>query len=403
VKLNYRIEEPEEPKRFNIKTKISKLNPDKIPNLISEKNLEIIQDGDEDPYYKTQEIDILEKANGVLYTKEFWKTYLSKMEDHPIPGSKDGHHITWAKRPPTDLFLIGGKLIKNIVYLKNYIPKQGNNTSNETFIKEAKAGMIHFSIVSYTKDKIFLDADGFITDIHAIESVKGERNDAVEVGLGAMAQKTNTDNKETLIKTVEDLNAQAESDDDKSVYKIILQQLNHKPTKSNKGDNRFMELDEIFEKLNNMKVNGELNILDFCSKLKIEVVNDTHRNAVKTVENLSKKLNTKDVLESVNEIVIQNEKLISENFKALRENKMNEVFGPEKNGKEENFKRSTAELLVSKEIMTPAELDQKINEANENELVKKFSFAEADENSESNASGVIKKDKNESEFNSEDV
>ena len=92
-KLNFRIEESTEPKLFIYKSNASKLSPDKIPTLISEKNLEIIQKGDDTPYYKTQEIDITERANGVLFTKEFWETFRKFLADHQFerqPSSGSG-------------------------------------------------------------------------------------------------------------------------------------------------------------------------------------------------------------------------------------------------------------------------------------------------------------------------
>ena len=377
MKTNFKLSTPDEPKKFNlVDLSDSVISAELIPNLIPDKVLRDIQAGDADPYYKVQEIDISEPANGVMYTPEFWNSYLNKLKDRPIPGSKDGHHLSLYGRPPTDFYLVGGKLNaeKNTVYLKNYIPPDGDTTTNKGFIRDLKAGIIHFSIVAYTKDKIYFNEDGEIELIEAIESVKGERNDAVEYGLGAMTQKTNTKDPEI------------------------------KPVKKTNTEVNTMDFKEILTTLKNLKANGEIDVNQVAKTLGIEVVTEEHKNAVKVQTELKKVLKTDNVVESVNVLLANSEKVKVDTFALLRNKKMTEAFGPEKVEDKDNLKRNAAELLVSKEIVEDKELDKQIEAAKANNLVMSFSYDEADENSKQNdLSGVEKLNKDKSEFSGEAV
>jgi hypothetical protein len=76
------------------------------------------------------------------------------------------------------------------VYLKNYIPPKGESGDNGVFIAMNKAGMVDYSIVSYTRDVVQSTPDGEPVR-QCVESLYGERNDAVDLGSGAMDMKTN--------------------------------------------------------------------------------------------------------------------------------------------------------------------------------------------------------------------
>lgn len=166
---------------------------DEIPNIAPKEAVAEFMKGDEAPYFKLQRIDYPIKANGLNYSEKFFETYLKNVSLHPFPGSKDGHAL-FGNRGKTDFVLIGGLIEKKengkgSVYLKNYIPPVGESGSNETFIKECKSGMIHFSIVSHAKHEMIETPNG--KEINIVESLYGERNDAVDHGTGAMKQVTN--------------------------------------------------------------------------------------------------------------------------------------------------------------------------------------------------------------------
>lgn len=182
-------------RRLNYRTS-GKINytADEIPNLAPKEALAEFMKGDETPYFKLQRIDYPIKANGFTYTESFFQSFLKNLKDAPFPGAKDGHEMQWGKRGNTDFILVGGLLEskgdgKGSVYLKNYIPPMGALSSNETFIKENKAGMVHFSLVSYVKEERIETKDGY--EVNIVESLYGERNDAVDRGTGAMQQVTN--------------------------------------------------------------------------------------------------------------------------------------------------------------------------------------------------------------------
>ncbi len=127
------------------------IKPDVIPNLVTASAEKEIMEDDKDPYYKIQRMEYPIVGNRIEYTESFFESFLNKLKDSPIPGSKSGHGSFFgSERPDTDFYLVGGKLEKNgdgtgIVYFKNYIPKEGATSNNTRFITENKANMVHFS------------------------------------------------------------------------------------------------------------------------------------------------------------------------------------------------------------------------------------------------------------------
>jgi len=179
---------------LNLRSEKVSLSPAVIPTLVPLSVMNDLQRGDPDPYYKLQAIKYPVEGGGVypsekaVYTEDFFKSFLGVCRKRPIPGSKRGHEPE--SRPRTDFYLVGGKLEesgkgKGVVYLKNYIPSEGDGTSNAGFIRDMKARMVHFSIV--TKPEYRMEGD-----VQIITGSAGyERNDAVEYGVGAMEQSTN--------------------------------------------------------------------------------------------------------------------------------------------------------------------------------------------------------------------
>lgn len=217
---------------INMKKKFKKLNlrdfndqklvisDVEVPTLVPENIMQEFLKDDPEPYYKIQKIDYPIKANGYTYQEGFFETFLNKLNRSYIPGSKYGHTTSWGARPTTDLLLVGGKLEKHgdgsgSVYLKNYIPKNGESGDNTFFIKENKSNNVDYSLVAYTRDEV-IRKDGEETIVNVLESLGGERNDAVEYGLGAMKQKTNKQeggsklNKKELLEGLKTLKANAE-------------------------------------------------------------------------------------------------------------------------------------------------------------------------------------------------
>jgi hypothetical protein len=343
-----------------------KINPETISTLIPKKALNLLISDDPDPYYVIEEIfDITEKANGIEYTKEFWDSWIAKLNKRPIPGSKDGHTFN-RKTPPNDFFTVGGELRKNTVYLKIYIPPEGAKESNENFIRDIKLGVIHFSVVSWTKDIVELDENGWIQNIKAVESMKGERNDAVEFNMGAMEQKVNKKN------TADEDKDSSDKDKLKEMEGIIM------------PENVYSD---IIKNLNNQIENGTITKKQLAADLKIEIVTDQHVSSVNTLNEITKILGDKP-LEKINLMIDEKIEVDKGKYNLMREELMAKEFGPLKvkvNGEEkDNLKRCAAESHVSTEPQEKKNLEAEIEKAKNDPVVKSISFKAADFTSEEN-------------------
>ena len=190
---------------FNFKSAKLTISADEVPTLVPSSVMDELQKGDAEPYFKIQAINFPVEGNGVyparraIYTKEFWESFLAVTKNRPIPGSKRGHEFSG--RPATDFYLVGGKLVgengKGTVYLKNYVPPEGDTTPNAGLIRDMKAGMVHFSLV--TRPKYVTEGE----EQRFIGSAGFERNDAIEYGAGAIEQTTNSaDAVEPLVDSV---------------------------------------------------------------------------------------------------------------------------------------------------------------------------------------------------------
>ena len=360
-----------EPRQCKTKLNLS-INPETIPILITQEKLNIIQADDNNFYYAIQEIeDITEPANGIEFIQSYWESYLEKLKEHPIGGRKKGHisPYNWWQTAENDFYLIGGKIEGNKVYLKNYIPPEGFESSNKSFIRDVKAGTVHFSVVSYTEDIIETDENGNIKSIKAIRSVRGERNDAVEVDMGAMKQKVNKDDKT--------------SNNNKTEGYIM-------------ADNVY---NDIVKNLKNQIDNGSVGKPQIAKDLGIEIITDDHKQAVLTVNKITEILGPCDFEKTIQEMKQNAEKVRQQAYDNMREKIMAEVFGPEKikvNGVDtDNLKRLAAEPLVSKDIQDEKTLKEQIEAAKENPVVKNASFQQADITSDMNdLSGGISVNKN---------
>ncbi len=160
--------------------------------------------------------------------------------------------------------MIGGKNESNgdgtgAVYFKNYIPKSGATSSNDRFIEENKLNMVHYSLVTYPRINSEYDPVKDESVRTAIETLRGERNDAVEYGMGAMQQQTNSD------------------ESGKNVKKNVKK----------KGE-KHMNKDELLKALNNLMENGQLGLAELADSAKFadKLVNADHVAAVEIKKNL---------------------------------------------------------------------------------------------------------------------
>lgn len=325
-------------KKINIRSsndKPLKIKADEIPNTVPEIVLNEWLENDDNPYYKIQAIKFPIKANGYNYKRSFFESYIKKLEIAPIPGSRDGHLYSWGQRANTDLLVVGAKIElneknneKGTVYLKNYVPPIGASGDNAVFIKELKSNMIDFSLVSYTKDEKSENQDGSVT-INVIESLFGERNDAVPREMGAMEQKLNS---------VED-------------------------GENNNREQKLMIKEEVLEALKTFKANGEITLPIIAKALGLEsqLITDEQLALIAKLNSVQKLIGEGvDILEFVTDSIA----FRKNNVKISRENIMLKEFGPEKyeDTKKENKVRTYAEKIFKG--------DQDITEEKINELKK---------------------------------
>lgn len=338
---------------LNYKAAKIKLNPDDIPTLINKKVLQEWQKNDPAPYYKIQKIDFPIKANGVNYLESFFESYINKMKDRPIPGAKDGHEMLWGKRPNTDFIMVGGKIESNgkgkgSVYFKNYIPPEGSRDSNEIFIRENKSDMVHFSLVAYVKEEREETSDGVIINI--VESLYGERNDAVEWGTGAMQQKTNM--KDLL------------NPDNPDVKDI-----------SSKGD-KDLDKEELLKILNASKANA-ISISEVAKAMGQEdqLLTKEHTDALKTVN----KLQEMGIKDPIKELKTAHDK-IKADAEIVRNAELDAAFGSNSSGK--NTLRQYAGMQCKG--LEGDELKNAIEELREDPIAKELNARQLDYTTEEN-------------------
>jgi hypothetical protein len=341
--------------------------PEDIPTLSPASAIKQWMGDDKTPYFKCQGINYPITANGINYKESFFQEFVNKLSDRPHPGSKTGHEMMWGVRPNTDLLLVGGKLQKNgdgtgVVLLKNYIPPKADS-DNENFIKECKADMVHFSLVAYTKDEIIQDDKGIT--INVIGSIRGERNDAVEYGMGAMEQKTNE-------------------------HKSDIELIPETPAVGGKF-NIFGEVTmdpekkkELMKTLVGLKTNGEITLPEIAEGmgLKQQIVTDEHLEAVKVVNSL-KELGLKDPVADTKAL----QKTIADGIVAVRNAMITKEFGPEKfaNGKENDLRTFVCSQIKDE---TGDALTTRMNEIKSNSIAKKLAAEQADYRSEINIASV---------------
>ena len=353
----------------------AKIDPDTIDNLVPESALKEFQNGDENPYYKVQKIEYPIVANGITYLESFFESYISKLNERPIPGSKSGHEPYWGVRPNTDFIMVGGKIEskkngKGYAYFKNYIPKNGAESSNETFIKEAKSDMVHFSLVTRPEYHITEDKDGNEV-VNAISSLGAERNDAVEWGEGAMQQQTNA-------KENDDLENQ---DYQNNKYKGGTVDVND--TKK-----------EVLKTLKTLKANADITLSEIAEAIGLQnqIVTDEHIQALKIVNSL-KELGMKDPVKDYEKL----QKRIEADRDAVRNARLDEVYGSEKDKDTGKANLLRAYAAGKTENKFGDELEAEIVKLKKDPIALDYAARRTDVNSDENNIGIVENANTETE------
>ncbi len=163
-----------------------------IPTLVSDSVLAGLTKDDPEPFFSVQAIKYPATGNGLrygsvgIYEKAFFNSFINKTKAAPIPGSKFGHEFS--PKPSNDFYMIGGMLVPNeadpkagTAYFKMYIPPKGYTTDNYGFIRDARAGLVQYSLVAKPDYTVKPNAAGQ-EEYHFTGSLGSERNDAVSEG-----------------------------------------------------------------------------------------------------------------------------------------------------------------------------------------------------------------------------
>ncbi len=208
--------------------------------------------------------------------------------------------------------------------------------------------MVDFSLVSYTRDVVETDPEGE-REYSVVESMYGERNDAVGYAEGAMEQKTNS------------------------------------REETGEGDNMSKKA-EVFETLVALKTNAEVTLPEIAKALGLsdQIITEDQKMNLGAYDQV-KKLCGESPVEFINSLLDEKKA----NAESVREAKFNELFGDKVNkvtGKT-NHAREFAAMLIGDAELT----DEKVNEVKENETFKALAVSLADKDSDFNR--IVETDK----------
>jgi hypothetical protein len=314
-----------------------------IDTLVPKASMDALTNGDAEPFFKIEAIDFPAKGSGGVYDGSFFKSFINVTKERPIPGSKRGHE--WVSRGNSDFYTVGGRIdsIDNgksgTAYLKIYIPPKGDTTDNTGLIRDARAGMVHFSLVTRPDYNVKSEKDEMGNPIqvrHFTASMGSERNDAMEYGAGAMAQIVNSsgisldlDAARALIEAGQfdkESNVDGDPIQNGRVYRSALRRLASRANeedrsaigelisqidKAKNNGGKPVEKEEALKILSNLIRNGAENIQDIAKGLGIEskLRNETDEANAETIKALNAKLGvTEKPLEKLDAVLTENAK-----------------------------------------------------------------------------------------------
>jgi hypothetical protein len=389
---------------------------DTVPTTIGDSEWKRLLDinNDTNPFIKIEGIPIPCKGTGGVYEVPFWESFNKRIASLLLPGDKFGHEFI--SRQPTDFFTIGSKIAKDsngqlTEYFKIYIPQEGFTTSNFGFIRDAKMGLVHYSIVTYPEYNMQKDDDD--NEIRHFISTKGfERNDAVGYGEGAMSQVVNSakikgenidfDSAKSLInegRFKRNGSSDGEVIQNNFVMRPVLRaMLSHADVKNKseiaelvsmidrKRNGGRRNMDEEIETIKNGLDNGVININSIAEKLGIKekLRNENDIKNASLVKELNSMLGSPaDITATVKAMKAEN----AETAKVAVENAVIQAFGQPKvkNGKGEDVENKcylrAMELCGNK---SGEELQTAIENAKSDVFIKDELSERADNNSDFN-------------------
>lgn len=387
---------------LNFKQTQSKLKADDIANTIPANQLAELLNGDSNPYYSVEAIEYPAQGNTHIwgvpgeYTEKYFQSLEKNLKKNVIPGSKNGH--SYGGKPTNDIFLVGMQIASNgdgtgTAYFKNYIPpKDFNGGDNYGLIRDAKLGLLQFSLVSkpvYDEKELKKSGKYLI-----IGSNGGDRNDAVEEG--AMKQTVNSSDgvdfglMRDLISngqvTLENIDGNVIQNG--KVSRPVLRQIVSRADVENKAEyselismidktkngGKTVELKEAIDMVGVAVKNGQAVFADIaknagCDKLIRNAEDDKNAEMVKALNSLELGDNP---VEKVKAILAENKA----NAEAIVKNRVIAEYGmPEKDG----TKNTAYEYALSKCVgKNGAELDAAMNALKEDGVMKAIRGSQAD-------------------------
>ena len=375
-----------------------------VPILLPNEKYKSLIDGDKEPFFKIESIEYPVKGTGGIYTEQFFESFLSVMNDRPIPGSKRGH--TFESRPASDLYTVGGKLDKNgdgtgTVHMRVYIPRDGDSDSNTGLIRDAKSNIVHFSLVTWPEFTV--EKDEYGNEITYFTASKGyERNDAVEYGAGAMRQTVNslTDFDVDEARALIDSGNYNAVDDSEEVIRngvVMRTALRRIVSRAANGNPEVASLISMIDKAESKKRGKRMDKAELIEAVRREngltldeiakalnqserLMGEEHKNALSVMTELNK-LGVKDPIAEIK----ANRARIEELAKSERSVALTNTFGASKveNGKELNLVREYAEERVPKNAVGE-DLTKAIEEVKNSTIAKRLAGEMADPSSEVN-------------------
>jgi hypothetical protein len=335
-----------------------------------------------EPFLKVEAIDFPANGSGGVYDGSFFKSFINVTKERPIPGSKRGH--TYDSRPPSDFYTVGGRIDSQdngktgTAYLKIFVPPMGDPTENAAFIRDAKAGIVHFSLITRPDFSVKSEKDPLsglpIQVRHFTASMGSERNDAMEYGTGAMPQLVNSQDsldftlaRSLIAEGKIDRHTKIEGSplQNGKVYRTALRRLqssrayaieppelaelismiDRSPITKNGG--KSVDKEEAITLLSNLIANGKEKISDIAKALGFgdKIRNEADEANAETVTAINAKLGEKP-LEAIDALITENKA----NQAAAVENAVTEIAGPkiEKNAKQESVENPAHAYAVQK-------------------------------------------------------
>lgn len=320
------------------RSKVSLPLAEEIPTLIPGGEKNAVFENDPSPFFKVEAIDFPASGSGGVYDGSFFKSFINVCKDRPIPGSKRGHE--WVSRGNSDFYTVGGRIDSadggktGTALLKIYMPPKGDTTDNTGLIRDAKAGIVHFSLVTRPDYNVKTETDDMGNKVqvrHFTATMGAERNDAMEYGAGAMSQIVNSsgnaldiDAARALIEAGKfDISNKADGDVIQSgiVYRSALRRLASRANEEDRAaigelisliDNsskggKTMDKNEIFEALKNLVANAKTNIREIAEAVGLSALlrNETDDANAATMKALNEKLGEKP-LEQLDALIADN-------------------------------------------------------------------------------------------------